>query len=89
MAEKDQGYDASKDKQIWKGAVKSEKRFLNVIVYSYDGGATKIRILPVSENTNPNADPNKKWIRGKSITGITKEEAIELVKQLEIAITKF
>ena len=83
-----EGYDRDKDKVIFKDAVKTEKRYLNVEVYSYDGGAAKIRIRPVAKNSNPNADANKKWINQKAISGITKEEIGGLINALEKAQAK-
>lgn len=82
------GYERSKDKVLFKEAIKSEKRFLNLELYSYDNGPEKIRIKPVSQNTNPNADPNKKWINQKAISGITVQEANGLIKALQAAIRK-
>lgn len=83
------GYDRTKDVVIFKGSVKSEKRYLNVEVYSYDGGATKIRIKPVAQNTNPQADQNKKWINQKAISAITLEEAQGLIRELTNAVKEF
>lgn len=82
------GYDRTKDKQLGKFFSKTEKRYLNVIAYSYDGGEPRIRITPANKNTNPNADANKQWIQQKGISQISKEEAKQLVKALEMAITK-
>lgn len=85
-------YDRNKEKseKVEGINVKKEKgeRFLNVEVYSYDGGKWKVRILPVNKNTNPNADSNKQWLRQKAISSITVEEAKELIKGLEKAIVK-
>lgn len=86
------GYDRNKEvsekiEGINVGKERGE-RFLNVEVYTYDNGETKIRIQPVNKNTNPNADSNKTWIRQQSISSITKEEAKQLVKALEKAIVK-
>lgn len=83
-----EGYDKSKDIQLGKFFSKTEKRYLNVIAYSYNGGEPKIRIVPASKNTNPQADPNKQWIQAKGISGITKQEAKDLVIALERAIAK-
>jgi len=84
-----EGYDRNKDKTLFKEAVHAEeKRYLNVEVYSYDGGAIKARIKPVSKNTNPNADSNKQWINQKAITGMTKAEVKDVIIALEKAITK-
>lgn len=82
------GYDRTLDKIIAKFGSKSEKRFLNVLVYSYNGGATKIRISPVAENTNPNAEANKKWINQAGISGITVDEAKNLIANLQKAINE-
>lgn len=87
-----EGYNRNLDKSekiegINVGKEKGE-RFLNVEVYSYDGGTKKVRILPVNRNTNPNCDPNKKWLKQKAISSITKEEAKELIKALEKALIK-
>jgi predicted NAD/FAD-dependent oxidoreductase len=83
-----EGYDKNKDKILGKFFSKTDKRYLNVIAYSYDGGENKIRIVPASKNTNPNADSNKQWIQQKGISGITKQEAKDLVIALERAIDK-
>ncbi|OQY10309.1 MAG: hypothetical protein B6I28_01300 [Fusobacteriia bacterium 4572_132] len=82
-------YDRNKDKVIHKALVKTEKRYLNVEVYSYDGGSIKVRIKPVSKNTNPNADSNKKWINGKAISGLTQEEVLGLIKSLNEVVGYF
>lgn len=82
------GYDRNKDKILGKFFSKTEKRYLNVVAYSYDGGEAKIRINPAQKNTNPNADSNKQWINVKGISGIAKQEAKDLIKALEQAITK-
>jgi hypothetical protein len=58
-------------------------------VYSYNGGPTSIRIRPNNKNTNEQADPNKKWIPGKSISQISKQEATELIAKLTEAIKEF
>lgn len=87
MSEEKQGYDKSKDKQLGKFSSKSEKRYLNVVAYSYDGGTPKIRIQPANKNTNPaQKDPNKQWVNVPGISGITKEEAIALISNLEKAV---
>lgn len=83
-----EGYDKNKDKVIFKDLVKSENRYLNTEVYSYDGGANKVRILPVGKNTNPNADSNKKWIKQKGISGLSKEEVQDLISALEKCLIK-
>lgn len=79
-------------KEIFKEGVNVHKqngeRYLNVVVYQYDGGQKKIRIQPANKNTNPNADANKQWINVHSITSITKEEAQGLIKLLEKAVYK-
>lgn len=83
-----EGYDRNLDKVIFKDSVRSEKRFLNVELYSYSGGQPKVRIKPVSQNTNPSADPNKKWINQKAISAITKEEVVGLISALEKCLIK-
>jgi len=85
--EKKDGYDRNKDKILGKFFSKTEKRYLNVLAYSYDGGEHKIRIVPATKNSNPNADANKQWIQAKGISGITKQEAKDLVVALEKAIS--
>lgn len=85
MAEQ-KGYDRNLDKVYFKEATKSDARFLNIEVYSYDGGTKKVRIKPVAKNTNPNADPNKKWINQKAVSGLTKEEVKGMVIALEKAL---
>lgn len=87
-----EGYDRNKEvsekiEGINVGKERGE-RFLNVEVYSYDGGSRKIRIKPVSKNTNPNADSSKKWINQKAVSSITKEEAKQLIKALQKAVVK-
>lgn len=86
--EKKSGYDRDKDKILGKFFSKTEKRYLNVLAYSYDGGEPKIRIVPATKNTNPNADSNKQWIQAKGISGITKSEAIDLIQALKNAVAK-
>jgi len=81
-------YDRNKDKELGKFFSKTEKRYLNVRAYSYDGGDPKISITPASKNTNPNADANKQWIKQKGISGISKQEAKDLVNAIEQAIAK-
>lgn len=83
------GYDRTKDVVIFKACSKTEKRYLNVEVYSYDGGATKIRIRPTVKNTNPEADKNKQWINMKGISQLTVEEANGLIKSLTDAVKNF
>lgn len=80
----DTGYDKNKDILIHKKSVKSEKKYLNCEVYSYDNKPAKIRIRPCVQNTNPDqTDPNKKWINLKGISGITKQEALDLSAALK------
>ena len=85
-------FDPKLNKQIFREGVNVGKergeRYLNVVVYQYNGGALKIRIQPANKNTNENCDANKKWINQHSITGINKEEAKGLIKLLEKAIVK-
>jgi len=83
------GYDRNKDVVIHKAVCKTDKRYLNVEVYSYDGGAKKARIKPVAKNTNPNADSNKQWINQKAISGLTQEEVIGLIKSLNEVVGYF
>jgi len=84
-----EGYEKSKDKEIFKkGANATGNRWLNVGVFSYDGGESKIRIMPAGLNKKAPEGADNKWINQKAITGITKSEAQELVKLLEQAITK-
>lgn len=86
MSEK-QGYDRSKDKILFKEAIQNEKRFLNIEIYSYDGGEPKIRIKPVNRNSNPNAKENQKWVNQKAISAITLIEAEKLIIGLEKAVS--
>lgn len=85
-------YNRDLDKQLFKKGANVGKqrgeRYLNVVAYSYDGGEKKIRIEVRNKNTNPNCDDNKKWINVAGISSITKEEVKELIKLLEMAITK-
>lgn len=83
-----EGYNKSLDKVLFKEAIRSDKRYLNIEAYSYDGGQTKIRIKVTAKNTNAEADANKKWINQKGISAITKEEAEGLIIALEKAIIK-
>ena len=83
---KDSGYKKELDLEIYKGSVKSDKRFLNVGVFSYNNGPVCIRIRPTAKNTNPDADANKKWINQPGINQITKEEAQGLIEELKKAI---
>jgi carbohydrate-binding DOMON domain-containing protein len=86
---KESGYKRELDMEIWKGSVKSDKRFINVQVASYNGGAAAIRLRPCAKNTNPDAEQNKKWINLPGINGITKDEATQLIKVLGDAIKEF
>lgn len=89
MEKQESKYDRNLDKQLGKFCSKTEKRYLNVIAYSYNGGESKIRITPANKNTNPKqTDPKKQWINVEGISGITKDEAKQLVIALEKAITK-
>lgn len=81
----EKGYDRNLDKVLHKELVKSENKFLNVEVFSYNGGTIKMRIKPVEKNTNPQADPNKKWINKSAISGLTKQEALDLAIALKKA----
>lgn len=87
-----EGYDRSKDKELFKEGINVNKekgeRYINVIAYSYDGGEPKIRLQVANKNTNPNADNDKKWINQKGISAVTKAEAQALIKALEKAVTK-
>jgi len=84
-----EGYDRDKDKVLFKTFSKTEKRYLNVEVYSYDEGETKVRIRPTSKNTNPNAEEKKQWINQKAISGLTKDEVKGLISSLEKTLVKF
>lgn len=88
MAEQKQdGYDRTKDKILGKFFSKTEKRYLNVVAYSYNGGEAKIRIQPSNKNTNPaQKDPKKQWVNQPGISGITKSEAMDLIKALKAAV---
>lgn len=82
-----EGYKRELDKSekidaINVGKTKGE-RFLNVIIYSYDNGPWKARIVPVNKNSNPNAESNKQWIQQKAISSLTVEEVESLIKSLE------
>ena len=85
-------FDRSKMNEIHKEGYNAKKsrgeRFLNVVVYQYDGGEKKVRIQPANKNTNPNADKDKQWINQHSITGLTKDEVTGLIKLLEKALVK-
>jgi hypothetical protein len=87
-----EGYDKSKDKVLFKEGINVRKqrgeRFLNVVVYSYDGGEPKIRIQVTNKNTNPNASDKQKWVNQKGLSSIDKAEAEALLKALEKAIYK-
>ena len=76
-------------KVIGKEASGNDKRFLNVVCYSYDGKPAKISIQPKEKNSNENCDPNKKWINKTGITGLTKEEALNLAKNLTEVANKY
>jgi hypothetical protein len=70
-------YDKSKDQIFCKDSSNvTGNRYLNVEVYSYDQGATKVRIRVTRKNNSPNAE--FKWIPDKGISGMTKEEAVFL-----------
>lgn len=79
-------FDPKKMKELGKEVTKTDSRYLNIRAYSYDGGEPKISIIPRVKNTNPNADKNKQWITQKGISGITKQEALDLAKALEKAV---
>lgn len=85
-------YDPKLNEELFRKGVNVGKergeRYLNVIAYQYNKGEKKLRIQPANKNTNPNADKDKTWINVHSISSITKEEAKELIKLLEQAITK-
>jgi len=84
-----EGYDKNKDKELFKkSANPTGGKWLNVGVYSYDGGEPKVRIMPAGLNKSAPEGAKNKWINQKALTGITKSEAQELVKLLEQAITK-
>jgi len=87
-----EGYDRKLDKQIFKESLNFHKtrgeRFINVVVYSYNGGEAKVRLEVANKNTNPNADEKKKWIRVAGISSITKDEASALIKALKNALYK-
>jgi hypothetical protein len=85
--DKDSKYDKSLDNVFKKvSANPTQKKFFNVEVYSYNGGATKIRIRIAAANSNPEAEANKKWIN-MGISGLKKEEALALSKLLAEAAT--
>ena len=84
-----EGYDRKKDVVLHKAFSKTDKRYLNVELYSYDGGATKVRIKPVAKNTNPKAEANKIWINQKAISGLSQEEVVGLIKSLNEVVAKF
>lgn len=81
-------FDRSKYVEVSKYFSKTEKRYINVQVYEYDNNGIKLSMIPATKNTNSNADANKKWIKGKGISGLTKEEAQALVTALNNAISK-
>ena len=76
-------FDKSKLEEFGKESSGNDKRFFNVVAFRYDGGDKKLSIRVKSKNTNPNCDPNKKWISTPGISGLTKEEALALAKNLE------
>lgn len=81
------GYNKALDKVLGKFFSKTEKRYINVVAYSYNGGTSKIRLNPSNKNTNPaQTDPKKQWVNVPGISGITKEEAQALVIALNAAI---
>lgn len=82
-------YDRDKDVVVHKAYSKTESRYLNVEIYSYDGGERKARIKPVAKNTNPNADSKKQWINQKAISGLTIEEVMGLIDSLNEVIGHF
>ena len=84
-----EGYDRDKDNVIFKCFSKNDSRYLNVEIYSYDEGDKKVRIKPVSKNTNPNADEKKKWINQKAISGLRKDEVEGLIESLKQVVDKF
>lgn len=86
---KNDGYKRELDLEIYKGCVKSEKRYINVQVAAYNNGQPYIRLRPCAKNTNPAADKNKQWINLPGINQITKDEATQLIKILQEAITQF
>lgn len=83
---KESTYDKNLDIVTFKGAAKSDKRFLNIEVYSYNNGPIGIRIRPCEKNSNEQADANKKWINKPGISQITRDEATQLIKVLGDAI---
>lgn len=80
------GYDKTKDLVIFKGSIKSEKRYMNVEVYSYDGRPASIRIKQNVKTEPKPENGNRNWIPAKGITQITKEEAEALIRELQNAI---
>lgn len=89
MSEEKSGYDRSKDKELAKVFGKVGDKYWNVTINTYDGKPPKIRITPRSKNTNPNADKDRQYITGKSLTGLTKEDAMEVSKLLEQIVAKW
>lgn len=84
-----EGYDKSKDVVLFKeGFNHTTKRWLNVEAYQYNNGTPKIRVRVSNLNSNPNCEPNKKWINVPGLKGLTKEEAISLKKSIEKALLK-
>lgn len=80
------GYDPKLDIYLYKGCVKSEKRYINVHVAAYNNKPPAIRLRPVNFNTNPDAKPNEKYVNMPGINGITKEEANQLIAELQKAV---
>ena len=83
------GYDRNKDVTLHKAVSKTEKRYLNVILYKYDNNEPKVRICPVAKNTNPNCDDKKKWINQKSISGLSQVEVLNLIQALNEVVNYF
>lgn len=89
MSKEEFKYDRNKDKELAKVFGKVGDKYWNVTINSYDGKAPKVRIIPRSKNTNPNADKDKQYITGKGLTGLTKEDVITLVPLLEQIVAKW
>ena len=81
-------FDKNKYKELAKKFSKTEKRYINVSLYTYDGGEKKISLSPKVKNTNPDCDPKKQWISQKGISGLTVQEAKDLCLALEQVIAK-
>lgn len=82
-------YKRELDKELFKkGANPTGNKWLNVGVYSYDGGDPKVRIQPSGLNKNAKDGDKNRWINQKALTGIVKSEVQELIKLLEQAVTK-